>query len=555
MAMRTSETDPIRISWLAPGMGWGRIGMTLCPGKRQIAAASGAWDRDMETDLRDIRNWGAQHIISLLSDSEIAELAVQNLGDLSLAIGLQWHQLRVNDGGVPDGIAEKNWKQVSRELLEAISNGENILFHCKGGQGRTGMFAARFLAENGLEPYLAIGKVREARSGAIENHAQEQNVHNSARSTGPFVGGIADIGNWSRDSPPSLLDRFRGSLLGGAVGDALGAAVEFHSYQDIKRIHGPGGIKNFAPVYGRLGAITDDTQMTMFTTEGCIRSFTRFLDRGLSSPKDVIRRAYQRWLATQGPFTPAEPGSVDLSPLNGWLIEVKDLHSPRSPGNTCLNGLISRKPVRESKCCGGVMRTAPIGLFGATGVFKGSVFELGCDAAGITHGHPTGYIAGGALAQLIDGVVQGQPLKTACQRLLTDLVAIDGAVEVQFALKSAVRLAEEQGSDEEAISDLGEGWVAEEALAIGIYAALVSESVEDAVVLAVNHSGDSDSTGSIAGQIKGAQLGINSIPDSWLNGLELRQEINRLATDLHSLCYYGRGSASPAQFDEKYPPN
>jgi len=68
--------------------------------------------------------------------------------------------------------------------------------------------------------------------------------------------------------PPDLADRFRGCLLAGAAGDTLGAPVEFMGLASIRDRFGPGGIRGLAPAYGREGgAITDDTQMTLFTAE------------------------------------------------------------------------------------------------------------------------------------------------------------------------------------------------------------------------------------------------------------------------------------------------
>ena len=66
-------------------------------------------------------------------------------------------------------------------------------------------------------------------------------------------------------------ERFLGCLLAGAAGDALGAPVEFDSLARIREKYGPQGIRDFAPAYGKLGAITDDTQMTLFTAEAMIR--------------------------------------------------------------------------------------------------------------------------------------------------------------------------------------------------------------------------------------------------------------------------------------------
>ena len=185
-----------------------------------------------------------------------------------------------------------------------------------------------------------------------------------------------------------LKDHYRGCLLGGAVGDALGAPVEFLSLADIRHRFGPEGIRDYAPAFGRLGAITDDTQMTLFTAEALIRGHNRWLDRGLCDPVGVARLAYLRWYQTQG-------GRPEIKPHEpGWLVQQKDLHSRRAPGNTCMGALgtgahgTPEKPINDSKGCGGVMRMAPVGLVGP-GMLN--IFEEGCAFAALTHGHASGY--------------------------------------------------------------------------------------------------------------------------------------------------------------------
>jgi ADP-ribosylglycohydrolase len=76
---------------------------------------------------------------------------------------------------------------------------------------------------------------------------------------------------------------------------------------------------------------------------------------------------------------------------------------------------------------------------------------------------------------------------------------------------------------------------AEEALAIGIWCALLTPSFEQGVINAVNHSGDSDSTGLIAGHLPGIQHGLTAIPDRWLEGLELGSAIEKVAKDIERL--------------------
>ena len=128
---------------------------------------------------------------------------------------------------------------------------------------------------------------------------------------------------------PSLRSRFRGCLLAGAAGDALGAAIEFDTRAAIITRFGEGGIRQYAPAYGLPCAITDDTQMTLFTAEGLIRGLMRYRQAGVIEYSQVTAWAYQRWLLTQG-----EANRRQLDPLHpdsGWLYEVPALHSRPRP--------------------------------------------------------------------------------------------------------------------------------------------------------------------------------------------------------------------------------
>lgn len=128
---------------------------------------------------------------------------------------------------------------------------------------------------------------------------------------------------------PDKRARFRGCLLGGAVADALGAPVEFLSRDAILERFGPDGISTYAPAYGRLGAVTDDTQMTLFTAEGLIRSRVRGSLKGITTEVGVTARAYLRWLLTQ---SERPRHLVDLSDEEpGWLFQQSDLHHRRAP--------------------------------------------------------------------------------------------------------------------------------------------------------------------------------------------------------------------------------
>ena len=329
-------------------------------------------------------------------------------------------------------------------------------------------------------------------------------------------------------------ERFLGCLLGGAVGDALGAPVEFMNRVEIHRQFWTEGITHYAPAYGGLGTITDDTQMTLFTVDGLIRGWVRSCFRDNTSYPEVTAHAYLRWLKTQG----IQPNcDIDES---GWLFQQHQLHNSRAPGNTCLSALqamnsLDKPANNNSKGCGGVMRVAPVGLFSwrlSQNESPQYAFRLGTELAALTHGHPTGSLTGGVLAALIQTLTDGASLHVALATTKHILCQASCHEETLGAIVMAEELALSGLPHEKAISRLGRGWIAEEALAISIYCALVAHSFEHGVILAVNHDGDSDSTGSIAGNLLGTMHGIKAIPSKWLEPLELRDVIIELAEDL-----------------------
>ena len=527
---KTSETHPLRIDSVPVGSLGGLIGMTLCPGKRDARALSGDWERDLDADLTAIAAWGATALLSLIEPHEFERLGVARMKE-SVPAGIEHFILPIVDGGVPSGTWERAWSKAGPKLRERLALGERIVIHCRGGLGRAGMVAARLLVEFGEDPAAAIRRVRNARPGAIETRRQEQYVLRQKP-----LDVILPPPSCALDA--SLASRFQGCLLGGAVGDALGAPVEFMDIASIRARFGAGGIRDYAPYAGKVGAITDDTQMTLFTAEGLLRAATRpRLGSIAAEIPDAVAQSYQRWLLTQGDTSALSP-----EVQSGWLICHGALFSRRAPGLTCLTAL--RKMARydevarnDSKGCGGVMRMAPVGLFvhgmgldpQAAG---GMAFGLGCELAAITHGHPAGQHPAGVLAALVVHLLHGASLPEALAETKALLMTRADHEETLAAINLAVRLAADSGDRDNHLRQLGQGWVAEEALAIAIYCALRSDSVEEGVILAVNLTGDSDSTGAIAGNLLGTLYGVESIPQRWLEPLELREEITVVADDL-----------------------
>lgn len=342
--------------------------------------------------------------------------------------------------------------------------------------------------------------------------------------------------------PASLRSKARACLLGGAIGDALGAPIEFMSGTDIVHRFGPRGITDFVEGDWPAGTITDDTQMTLFTAEGIIRAKLRWIHKGISHGPSVVSHAYLRWLLTQG----EKPVFEMETETPGLLLSIPALHSRRAPGNTCLEALRRMTAFGEplvalntSKGCGGIMRMAPVGLFDAKenqvtwkdGGAQWS-FDLGCELAALTHGHPTGFLAAGVFSAVIGALASGIALQEAIAAACTLLTRRESHVETLQAVERAVHAAKTGKPHRDAVEQLGGGWIAEEALSIGLYCALVATSYEDGVLLAVNHGGDSDSTGSIAGNLLGLIHGESALPQRWLKMLQLHDLIARVAEDL-----------------------
>jgi ADP-ribosylglycohydrolase len=343
-------------------------------------------------------------------------------------------------------------------------------------------------------------------------------------------------------SPLDPLARVRGCLLGGAVGDALGAPVEFMSTRKIREYFGAAGVAEFASAYGRVGAVTDDTQMTLFAAEGLIRAQVRYREHGICHPPSVIHHALIRWLHTQGAPSAVPVVGGEKWP-DGWLAQRQELYSQRAPGMTCLSSLVASKHFGEdarndSKGCGAIMRIAPIGLFVRLEDPPSEdkpplAFSMACESAKSTHGHVSSTLASGFFSLVTSYLMRGASIAEAVASSKPWVERAERSQEVVGAIEGALALAvSDAASTPETVERLGGGWVAEEALAISLFCAVRAETFEHGVLLAVNHGGDSDSTGSLTGQLLGARWGVSCIPQRWLEQVELRDIIEELSRDL-----------------------
>lgn len=362
------------------------------------------------------------------------------------------------------------------------------------------------------------------------------------------------------------LDKFRGCLIGGAAGDALGYAVEFLPESFIRARYGDRGITEYQLRDG-LARISDDTQMTLFTANGLLYGDTRGHMRGIMGRPDAyVATAYREWYKTQ--IESYEHCNREY--VSCWLLNVPEMFAARAPGNTCMSAIDAgchgriEQPINNSKGCGGVMRVAPVGLFYGESRWEGMRVDLlAADIAARTHGHEMGYIPAAMLAHIVRLVAHNDEI-TLKEAVLDSYAAMRRIFPFAKHLPAfldlidkAVELSERDVDDLTAIHTLGPGWVGDEALAVAVYCALkYSDDFDKAIIAAVNHGGDSDSTGAITGNILGAYLGLSAIPEKYTKNLELLDVITEIADDLYYGCHISEYTQSTdprdIAWEEKY---
>lgn len=353
--------------------------------------------------------------------------------------------------------------------------------------------------------------------------------------------------------PADFATRVQGTLMGGALGDAFGYLVEFDSLADIATKFGPSLLVDLSQA-AAPPHFSDDTQMTLYTLDGLL-DVLEWANNGVGADINACQwLAYLRWLNTQG--IPAADHAPEQAPR--WIDGQSVLHHQRHPGNACVTGLatgemgtIARPVNPESKGCGTVMRSAPYGLL--PNVEAETVYKISSDAASLTHGHPSARQSAAAFSWLIHQLVLGGlPLRAAAESA-RDRAAAEPAADAELLarLESALTLSKAPLTTHDggplagdALTDaLGLGWVAEEALGVALYCVLAtageaSSPVDHflaAIRLASNHSGDSDSTAAIAGNILGALYGETVLPPSWLTLCEAPQLIRHLGAQFIKL--------------------
>lgn len=514
-------SHPLRIYDLP--LGNGLLGITFCPGKKGDSVFGASWDRNLDLDMDAIKRWGANAVLSLIEDHECELLGVPKVGEAVKARGIEWFHFPIRDLDVPTSTDMERWRSLSPKLHKILERGGRILIHCRGGLGRAGTIAALLLTERGWSAPQAIQDIRTVRPGAIETVEQERWLTHGAKHFD--LTGI----------------RLHACLLGGAFGDSLGADIEFLTLAEIRRRF-PDGINKLPAHQGLRGAITDDTQMTLFTAEGIIRAYVRGAQKGICHPPSVIHHALLRWLQTQGGETALETDKVGL-------VSDSRLWARRAPGLTCLSSLeqspnFGARAQNDSKGCGTIMRVAPVALM----IPRDQVRATAIESSALTHGHPTAQLAAAAWAEMLADVSNGAELEEVAVSLAAQYDQIENGDETARAIRIALNAP--RNGEAETVERLGGGWTAEEALSVALYSCLTGKSLDDALQIAVLHGGDSDSTGAIAGNMLGLMDPSAVLKHHWSSNIEGADIISRLVKDYLHLKHESGAAVSLA---EAYP--
>lgn len=543
---------------------------SYCAGDRLYA---GEYPGDKSADkakekLAEFCSFGITHFIDLTEEGELEPYAHL------LPEGVVHRRFPIVDVSVPESHDAVTDLLVYIDHVLSSSEASKVYVHCWGGVGRTGTIIGCYYVHKGCDFVSALVRLRESfkqcpkseRRKSPETLEQEKFIADYARIRDRIDDNVESIVSETTNEIREVKimtpdkDRIRGSLIGGAIGDALGYPVEFiYDYRTIQKKYGEKGItRHDTTHWWKEGGeqdgkawISDDTQMTLFTACGLLNAQEKLSApayRNYFSPDEIrkhsICSAYLEWYYTQI----CKPGR---RPLNCWIRQCPEINQKRAPGHTCLGSLMEihngREPHNNSKGCGGVMRVAPIALFGL-GEDRLSSMEamdkLAAEAAEMTHQNPLGYIPAAMMAHIIyrlatDPAPTRYALYAYTEEAMKTMDVLYPAHAsnmeyMRMLVNKAFTFAASDLSDNESVELIGGGWVGDEALAIALYcAAKHFDDFEKAMIAAVNHAGDSDSTGAIAGNILGAAIGYEALPEFYKKDLELHDVIIHVADDLY----------------------
>jgi len=481
---RTSQSHPLQIKAVRPGDGSGRIGITLCPGKKDPQGLTGAWNRDLGLDLDEVQHWGATAVISLITDEEIDYLQVRGLRDAVEERHMEWWHLPIPDVNPPGSDFERGWRIAGEAIRDRVRMGFDVLVHCKGGLGRAGTVGSRLLVELGENPDSAIRRVRKARPGAIETTRQERHVQRCE----PPVSPAPSI------TQEDVRDRAMGALVGLAVGDALGTTLEFQCRDKKPRIV---DITGGGPFQLPPGCWTDDTAMALALADSLLTAES--LDC-----RDLMDRFVAWWRNGEYSCT-GHCFDIGITTRNA-------LERYRHAGDPLAG---STDPATAGN--GSLMRLAPVALRFWND--RDRLDHAAAQQSRTTHAADEAVDGCRAFAALLADAISGKPRRDVLARR-----SFDGAPAIAEIVGGSWR-----GRARDSIRS--SGYVVH-TLEAAIWSVARTANFRNAVVLAANLADDADTVAAVTGQLAGAIYGLSGIPSDWLERIAWKDRLLDVAERL-----------------------
>ena len=353
------------------------------------------------------------------------------------------------------------------------------------------------------------------------------------------------------------MNRFRGCLLGMAVGDAMGAAVEKKTYEEICETYGPAGLLGYDTVNG-LAEITSYTQVAAFTINGLLLA----VSKGQSQEAMAYTvMALKEWARLQ--HLPRDPQR-----RNCWLSNVSAFRRRRSMDPRTLDALTRdvlgtpKRPANQAEGPGSLTAAVAMGLyFHPERMQFHEIGVLGAQAVALTHGEPMAFLSGSVLAYVIAAVLNDPEGDLESHfRLAAQTVAdqfgkeFPQALRLQKTLLEAIARAKDPDASHVKVMEAIGCTSCAQVLAGAMYAVLAGRGdFDSSAIIAVNHSGKSAAVAAVVGAILGAQLGEDSLPEFYLECLEVARTLPELASDLWQ-CYDKPGAKRlfDVEWDRKY---
>ena len=298
----------------------------------------------------------------------------------------------------------------------------------------------------------------------------------------------------------------------GAIGDAFGYQVEFDKIDTIKQKYGIFGIKYEESNLEKDAS--DDTQMTLFLWDAIIKYIKNNEVYDEKSFTKEVHKSFMEWFSTQ---THHPVYSSEFAISNSSILSNEELFKRQAPGATCLSALSTNtarstvKKINDSKGCGSVMRVAPLLLLKEHyKLTNEALFVASMNQAAITHGNDEGMAATSFFTIILEELKNQKSVDEA-YHIALNLTYKLKPNKFSSYIESVYKKAQEPNllKENDLTDQIGEGWIADEAVGVALYCAVKAQSFAHCLELSSNHSGDSDSTASMAAQLYVAKNGLD----------------------------------------------